>query len=154
MIYKLSSSWGLKKDNILWFHYTYGDIWSPGPHIHTCMRTKLILDFWGPYAKLCRQGDGVGYEWLFYIFMHLPDAFIQSDLQCIQAIHFFSMCVPWQLNPHTFVLLTQYSNTEPQEQVMNETHLSVFHSVSNRARRKRSSNRVSSVASYAFNLLF
>ncbi len=29
--------------------------------------------------------------------MHLADAFIQSDLQCIQAIHFFvSMCVPWE----------------------------------------------------------
>ncbi len=27
-------------------------------------------------------------------FMHLADAFIQSDLQCIQAIHFFlSVCV-------------------------------------------------------------
>ncbi len=24
-----------------------------------------------------------------FIFMHLADAFIQSDLQCIQAIHFF-----------------------------------------------------------------
>ncbi len=32
--------------------------------------------------------------------MHLADAFIQSDLQYIQAIHFFvSMCVPWELNP-------------------------------------------------------
>ncbi len=32
--------------------------------------------------------------------MHLADAFIQSDLQCIQAIQFFvSMCVPWELNP-------------------------------------------------------
>ncbi len=29
--------------------------------------------------------------------MHLADAFIQSDLQCIQAIHFISMCVPWDL---------------------------------------------------------
>ncbi len=27
------------------------------------------------------------------IFMHLSDAFIQSDLQCIQAIHIFSVCV-------------------------------------------------------------
>ncbi len=35
--------------------------------------------------------------------MHLADAFIQSDLQYIQAIHFFiSMCVPWELNPHPF----------------------------------------------------
>ncbi len=28
-----------------------------------------------------------------FTFMHLADAFIQSDLQCIQAIHFLSVCV-------------------------------------------------------------
>ncbi len=33
----------------------------------------------------------------------LADTFIQSDLQCIQDIHFFiSMCVPWELNPQPF----------------------------------------------------
>ncbi len=33
-----------------------------------------------------------------FTFMHLADAFIQSDLQCIQAIHvFISMCVLWEL---------------------------------------------------------
>ncbi len=37
--------------------------------------------------------------------MHLADAFIQSDLQCIQIIHFY-MC---------FALLTQCFTTEPQE---------------------------------------
>ncbi len=31
--------------------------------------------------------------------LHLPDAFIQSDLQCIQVIHFFVItCVPWESN--------------------------------------------------------
>ncbi len=50
--------------------------------------------------------------------MHLADAFIQSDLQCIHAIHFFiSMRVPWELNPQPFALLTQCSATEPQELV-------------------------------------
>ncbi len=35
--------------------------------------------------------------------MHLADAFIQRDLQCIQAYTFFvSMCVPWELNPQAF----------------------------------------------------
>ncbi len=49
--------------------------------------------------------------------MHLADAFIQSDLQCIQAIHFFiSMCVPWELNP-------QPSTTEPQK------YLTLFYNV-------------------------
>ncbi len=28
-----------------------------------------------------------------FTFMHLADAFIQSDLQCIQAMHFLSVCV-------------------------------------------------------------
>ncbi len=47
---------------------------------------------------------------------YLADTFIQRDLQCIQAIHFVSMCVPWELNPQPFVLLTQCSTAEPQEQ--------------------------------------
>ncbi len=35
--------------------------------------------------------------------MHLADAFIQSKLQCIQAIYIFvSMYVPWELNPQFF----------------------------------------------------
>ncbi len=38
--------------------------------------------------------------------------------------------------------------------VMTETHLSVFHSVSNRARRKFSRNSISSTARYAFNMFF
>ncbi len=37
--------------------------------------------------------------------MHLADAFIQSDLQCIQAIHLLSVCVPRELNPQPFALL-------------------------------------------------
>ncbi len=30
---------------------------------------------------------------LHFTFMHLADALIQSDLQCIQAIQFLSVCV-------------------------------------------------------------
>ncbi len=54
-----------------------------------------------------------------FTFMHLADAFIQSDLQlhsgytylffCI----FFCICVPWESNPQPFALLTQCSTTEP-----------------------------------------
>ncbi len=48
--------------------------------------------------------------------MHLADAFIQSDLQCIQAIIFLSVCVfSMGIKPTTFALLTQCSTTEPQE---------------------------------------
>ncbi len=49
--------------------------------------------------------------------------FIQSDLQCIQPIHLYvSMCVPWELNPQPFALLTQCSTTEPQEQLCVKIH--------------------------------
>ncbi len=48
--------------------------------------------------------------------MHLADAFIQSDLQCIQVIHFFCQYVcSLGIEPTTFALLTQCSTTEPQE---------------------------------------
>ncbi len=49
-----------------------------------------------------------------FTFMHLADAFIQSDsgYTCI-----VSMCVPWESNPWPFALLTQCSTTEPQELV-------------------------------------
>ncbi len=49
--------------------------------------------------------------------MHLADAFIQSDLQCIQAIHFifFSMCVPWESNPQPLRCWRNALTTEPQE---------------------------------------
>ncbi len=35
-----------------------------------------------------------------FTFMNLADAFVQSDLQCIQVIPIFvSTCVPWESNP-------------------------------------------------------
>ncbi len=42
--------------------------------------------------------------------MHLADAFIQSDLHSDMYTFFVSMCVPWELNPQPFALLTQCSN--------------------------------------------
>ncbi len=51
-----------------------------------------------------------------FTFTHLADAFIQSDLQCIQAIHLYCQCVCYLgIEPTTFALLTQCSTTEPQE---------------------------------------
>ncbi len=47
--------------------------------------------------------------------MHLADAFIQSDLQYIQAIHYFISMCSLGIEPTTFALLTQCSTTEPQE---------------------------------------
>ncbi len=43
-----------------------------------------------------------------------------SKATYIQAKNFFfSMCVPWELNPQPFALLTQCSTTKPQEQTQN-----------------------------------
>ncbi len=53
-----------------------------------------------------------------FAFMHLADAFIQSDLVHSGYTFFVSMCVSWELNPQPFALLTQCSNTEPQEQML------------------------------------
>ncbi len=57
--------------------------------------------------------------------MHLADAFIQSDLQCIQAIHLYCqyMC-SLGIEPTTFVLLMQCSTTEPQEHIFSVFNLS------------------------------
>ncbi len=51
-----------------------------------------------------------------FTFMRLADAFIQSDLKCIQAIHLYCQYVcSLGIKPTTFALLTQCSTTEPQE---------------------------------------
>ncbi len=49
----------------------------------------------GGFGFVCvSRGRGGGLCFIFtFTFMHLADAFIQSDLQCIQAIHFLSVCV-------------------------------------------------------------
>ncbi len=60
--------------------------------------------FWVPFAHLYA-----------FTFMHLVDAFIQSDLQC----------VPWELNPQPFALLTQCSTTEPQEHMQDICHINI-----------------------------
>ncbi len=39
--------------------------------------------------------------------------------QCIQFVNVFvSMCIPWELNPQPFALLTQCSTAEPQEHLV------------------------------------
>ncbi len=51
-----------------------------------------------------------------YIKIHLPDAFIQSDLQCIQTIHLYCQYVcSLGIEPTTFALLYNALTTEPQE---------------------------------------
>ncbi len=51
--------------------------------------------------------------------LHFTYTFIQSDLFRLYIIYFIIfyqyVCVPWELNPWPFALLTQCSTTEPQE---------------------------------------
>ncbi len=46
-------------------------------------------------ATICKHN-------FFYIFMHLADAFIQSDLYCIQALHFCQYVCSLGIEPTTF----------------------------------------------------
>ncbi len=64
-----------------------------------------------------------------FTFMHLADAFIQSDLQCIQVIHLLSVCVPWELNPQPLrckcsSLPLSHRNTDPFHTI---TAVSLWH---------------------------
>ncbi len=58
-----------------------------------------------------------------FTFMHLADAFIQSDLQLHSGYTFLiSMCVPWESNPQPFALLMQCSTTEPHRNTHRRVH--------------------------------
>ncbi len=57
-------------------------------------------------------------DYITFTFMHLADAFIQSNSAFRLYIFFVSMCVPWELNTQPFALLMQCSTTEPQEHYM------------------------------------
>ncbi len=59
------------------------------------------------------------YSYFVFTFMHLADAFIQSDLQLHSGYTFLiSMCVPWESNPQPFALLMQCSTTEPHRNII------------------------------------
>ncbi len=76
--------------------------------------------------------------------MHLADAFIQSDLFLFRQYIF--LCVPWELNPQPFALLTQCSTTEPQEHDMHDIHTHIYTCIKG----KNSEN--SNIVQYYYNL--
>ncbi len=62
-----------------------------------------------------------------FTFMHLADAFIQSDLQLHSGYTLtVSTCVPWESNPQPFALLTQCSTTEPHRNTYICSRLCVY----------------------------
>ncbi len=71
-----------------------------------CLTAITKLSLWihhhlkNMYMKVSKYACNL---FLTFTFMHLADAFIQSDLQCIQAIHFFYQYVCFLgIEPTTF----------------------------------------------------
>ncbi len=82
----------------------------------------LVNSVWSVHIYFCwfrqdyffTEATNIMDRGLAFTFMHLADAFIQSDLQLHSGYTFLiSMCVPWESNPQPFALLTQCSNTDP-----------------------------------------
>ncbi len=66
---------------------------------HPCVKTLHASIFRSVWTQ-----QGVEFCWWIawlFTFMHLADAFIQSNLHCIQVtvLHFISSCFPWESNP-------------------------------------------------------
>ncbi len=85
---------------------------------------KMTFD-WGVQAKVDVASYIIQlYIKMYYIkstftFMHLADAFIQSDL--FRLYIFCQYMCSLGIEPTTFVLLTQCSTTEPQEHCINNS---------------------------------
>ncbi len=73
-----------------------------------CWREEVVFL---PSCKWARHLIRDVFASYIFTFMHLADAFFQSDLQCIQAIHLYCQYVrSLGIEPTTFALLTQCSN--------------------------------------------
>ncbi len=62
----------------------------------TCIRVSKVA-----VESLIMLHSNIANKCCSFTFMHLADAFIQSDLHCIQVtvLHFISSCFPWESNP-------------------------------------------------------
>ncbi len=73
-------------------------------------KTIFFLFNWSLFQSHRYNSTSIGSDQ--YICMHL------ATYTAFRVYIFFSMCVPWELNPQPFVLLTQCSTTEPLEQTI------------------------------------
>ncbi len=105
----------------------------------------LVNSVWSVHIYFCwfrqdyffTEATNIMDRGLAFTFMHLADAFIQSDLQLHSGYTFLiSMCVPWESNPQPFALLTQCSNHWATQdhfswkqllEMKNIVHLAAFH---------------------------
>ncbi len=61
----------------------------------------FLLDGRGGWQHVNEENLVLHFVTFTFTFMHLADAFIQSDLHCIQVtvLHLISSCFPWETNP-------------------------------------------------------
>ncbi len=86
--------------------------------VSTCFFKRFCPIKKKPFVNNCSPANMLfENESVTFIFTHLADAFIQSDLVHSGYKFFISMCVLWESNPRSFALLTRCSTTEPQELV-------------------------------------
>ncbi len=99
-------------------HYESGGVMSPPSLVPSARLVSMgRVSVTISYSFHCLTTETVKYtnETVFFAFMHLADAFIQSDLQCIQAMHFLSVCVfYWEFS---FIKI-QYVGTERETNVI------------------------------------
>ncbi len=85
---------------LLWTFILFTYIWD-----YTCQWFKLWCILCSTFKIINNNNNK------HILHLHLSDAFIQSDLQCIQAIHLYCQYVcSLGIEPTTFALLTQCSN--------------------------------------------
>ncbi len=67
---------------------------------HLSQGTSNLIPLWFVFRR--QHTPQQLYNRFTFTFMHLADAFIQSDLQCIQAIHFCQYACSLGIEPTTF----------------------------------------------------
>ncbi len=84
----------------------------------------LFIRFFSEDSLIKRKGKNKNWHVYVYFMYYYNIIYIYAFSRCFYpmrlTVHsdynfFVSMCVPWELNPQPFVLLTQCFTTEPQE---------------------------------------
>ncbi len=87
----------------------------------------IVICFSVFFLLFCNVNYSTGlicfYIFVLFTFMHLADAFMQSNLQCIFCQYVCSLGI----EPTIFALQMQCSTTEPQEHISNVTYFKCFH---------------------------
>ncbi len=76
-------------------YHNYNEQLYLAPNLKMCTLIRIFTSFAQVNPFVHDNTEGI-----YITFIHLADAFIQNDLQNIQAVHIFvSICDPWESNP-------------------------------------------------------